>query len=89
MKIEEIEELENIWYNASASFDVYSLLEQALDALRSEAWHPIEKAEELGAKDGRWVLLWNGIDFWDACWNEEWYGVTVSQPTHFRFINTP
>ena len=67
-----------------------------IEALRAEAWHPIEKAEELGAKDGRWLLVWAIGEFWDVrwtgqCWvssdNEE--SVFDYNPTHFRFINPP
>ena len=70
-----------------------------IEALRAEAWHPIEKAEELGAKDGREILTYgsykNGrTDVMLARFyagHNDWIcsrGLTVI-PTHFRFISPP
>lgn len=49
MKIEDVEEL---WQDATADSIERKKwgLEQAFQALRAEAWHPIEKAEELGGE---------------------------------------
>jgi hypothetical protein len=93
MRIEDVEEL------AESAKDNWHLQEpeglflQAIEALRAEAWYPIEKAEEMGAKDGRLVLLFR-IDYWTPgywdsdyqCWMH--YEGEV-KPDHFRFINPP
>jgi hypothetical protein len=99
MKIEDIEELEERCENVGSEADMYYLMERAIAALRSEAWHPIEKAEELGAKDGREIIAYgsykNGrtdmmlVKFWRL--GNAWIdarGLTAI-PTHFRFINPP
>jgi hypothetical protein len=98
MKIEDIEELEESWKNAGSSDDVCSLLEQAIEALRLEAWHPIEEAEELGAKDGREVLVSGKYSplnprelFMVWFVNDTWLSSegNICEVTHFRFINLP
>lgn len=98
MKIEDIEELEERWKNADSSLDVYSLLEEAIEALRLEAWHPIEKAEELGAKDGNYVLLVGGNSWFEQPFYKGRFYLNIwkaanngskCEPTHFRFINLP
>lgn len=71
----------------------YQLCETLLKALRAEAWHPIEKAEELGAKDGNSVLLFR-IDYWAEGWWDSDYQCWMAndgefKPSHFRFINPP
>lgn len=67
------------------------------EALRTEAWYPIERAEEMGAKDGRWLVLYDGGDpfpgwYHGQFWDGKWSAITGSfpkNPTHFRFINPP
>lgn len=95
MRIEEVEAMFADWENAESSDVPIGLLGEALDALRAEAWHPIEKAEEMGAKDGRYVLIWSKSCYWlKGEWfnNDGWFveGLGfVHGATHFRFINPP
>lgn len=92
MKIEDVEALEKQVAGKWISSEVP--IHQALSALRAEAWHPIEKAEELGAKAPDCIVLLFRIDywvegFWDAdyqCWNTTEGEI---KPSHFRFINPP
>lgn len=98
MKIEDVEKLSELrneslgFANDSAVADKLDLvLLDALSALRAEAWHPIEKAEELGAKDGNSVLLFR-IDYWAEGWWDSDYQCWMAndgefKPSHFRFIN--
>ncbi len=92
MRIEEVEELERQLAECQECRDMYAP-QTVIEALRAEAWYPIEKAEEMGAKDGRLVLLFR-IDYWTPgywdsdyqCWMH--YEGEV-KPDHFRFINPP
>lgn len=95
MKIEDVEALAE-----KLKRDPYpdvrdELIDQAMSALRAEAWHPIEKAAELGAKDGRDVLArYNGGTYYFASWEYgRWQTDTGtfcdSDLTHFRFFNPP
>ena len=99
MKIEDVEKLAEGFYKALDLDHKYTACERGMKAiasLRAEAWHPSEKAEELGAKDGRQILLWDGNNPF-PCWYQgsfydgKWEAITGSQrfPTHFRFINPP
>ena len=103
------EDIVDLWDEISISLrgfdqkveDVLSpMINQAFEALLSEAWHPIEKAEELGAKDGQYVMI--RFFSWDkhlvriAKWasiTKRWLihdtYVFANGVTHFRFINPP
>ncbi len=95
MKIEEVEALADQLDQVINDFKVinYRPILQAIEALRAEVWYPTKKAEEMGAKDGRLVLLFR-IDYWTPgywdsdyqCWMH--YEGEV-KPDHFRFINPP
>ncbi len=89
MKIEDVEELDKQWHEGD-----FGAADRAIEALRAEAWHPIEKAGKLGAKDGRKLL------FWGVGWTEPQRGHWVDYSgwlidgigfplgvTHFRSIN--
>ena len=97
MKIEDVEELETQLEQSQIQGHGYQLCETLLKALRAEAWHPIEKAEELGAKDGRTLLGYIPLtqEFKLMHWNfdkEKWldidFGCYIGY-SHFRFINPP
>jgi len=63
MKIEEVEALEKMVDGKWISSDVPIL--KALSALRAEAWHPIEKAAELGiGRFGAHVVLMDEDTTW-------------------------
>ena len=76
----------------------FSNVPEAIKALRAEAWHPIEKAEEFGAKDGREVLIFSDAEeshlaFWGKA-TGSWVSDVGSflddrDVTHFRFISPP
>ena len=74
---------------------VREAIDGLIQTLQAETWHPIERAADLGAKDGREVLLHNQTDgvTWFASWDRtdnNWYSeYPVSNPTHFRFSNPP
>lgn len=103
MRIEDIEALASARHDANGYVDdgmvigkLDAVLDEAIQALRSEAWHPIEKAEELGAHTGEIAVLgygdWGGVTEWfPMIWEGKFWtssGDFVS-PTHFRFINPP
>lgn len=96
MKIEEVDEmLERFGDAISKSHKMLALAigEQAIQSLRAEAWHPIEKAAELGAKDGREVGLFR-IDYWVKGWWDSDYQCWMChegeiKPSHFRFFKMP
>jgi hypothetical protein len=87
MKIEDVEKLADRWNEGDTRVGY-----DALCALRAEAWHPIEKAEELGAKDGRWVIVmherWSQASWIWAGW-VDYDSRPINGITHFRFINPP
>lgn len=97
MKIEDVEKLEAL----AKTHDYDEVSARAIPALRAEAWHPIEKAEELGAKgdfeegySGAWVLGCDARGEMYVCrWfpgSGEWRDRTwPCEPTRFRFINPP
>ena len=88
MKIEDVEELEAL----AKTHDYDEVSARAIPALRAEAWHPIEKAEELGVKSFRRVVLQESSDWFTGCrLAGKWYDSTGREcfPTHFRFINPP
>lgn len=98
MKIEEVEVLEEKLETTAHTGGIEAITDKALSALRAEAWHPIEKAEELGAKDGREVIGYRAInahrkEFYSCRWYEGSGGwrdrAWPCDPTHFRFINPP
>lgn len=98
MKIEDVEKLADELDQMLNDFKVvhYHPVLTAITALRAEAWQPIEKADELGAKDGRWLLVWDGPEWWDVFWHTKKGGWWIAsdkplyaEPTHFRFINPP
>jgi hypothetical protein len=66
MRIEEVEALADKFLDFQdryyAAEFLWSGFEQTIEALRSEAWHPIERAEEMGVKDG------------DEWWDAKWFG---------------
>jgi hypothetical protein len=68
MKIEDVDQLaERIENSEGQGIDYCNLLHlanKAIEVLRADAWYPIEKAEELGLKDGRYVLLWSKKLYW-------------------------
>jgi hypothetical protein len=91
MKIEEVEALaakiDGLWIDSQIP------IHQAIEALRAEAWYPIERAEEMGVKDGGNVLLFRidyfVIGWWDAdyqCWMN--YEGEI-KPSHFKRISPP
>ena len=91
MKIEDVEELDKQWHEGD-----FGAADRAIAALRAEAWHPIEKADELGAHSGEIVVLgygdWGGATEWFSMIREgKWWTSSVDfvNPTHFRFINPP
>lgn len=96
-----IEEVEAIKYKLDCVVGGHGLFRdtayELIEVLRAEAWHPVEKAEELGAKDGRDVIVWDATTYWfEAHWSSEkskWldtgYGNIDCDSTHFRFINPP
>jgi hypothetical protein len=91
MKIELVEVIERIF----TSNDIEGIKFWApaiVELLRAEAWHPIEKAEELGAKDGRWVIVmherWSQASWIWAGW-VDYDSRPINGITHFRFINPP
>ena len=99
MKIEEVEELEKIIWGTPVSSVGLKIL-KALESLRAEAWHPIEKAAELGALDNRDVLIhfrsWGKYLVRVAKWDSIVKGWLIHGDfcindgvTHFRFINPP
>lgn len=99
MKIEDVEKLEENRHDSLGFADdsvvsdkLDMVLKDALAALRAEAWHPIEKAEELGAKDGRWVIVmherWSQASWIWAGW-VDYDSRPINGITHFRFINPP
>lgn len=101
MRIEEIESLAeelDYAYRHDAFVTLKGIAEQTIAALRAEAWHPIDKAEELGAKDGRDVMIrffsWGKhlirVAKWDSIvkgWLIHGDFCTNDGVTHFRFIN--
>lgn len=101
MRIEEVEELETRAENVGGQGvdfgRLYGILETAIAALRAEAWHPIENAEELGAKDGKTVILFHPSGVWmESSWDNrtklwlDFDGDDIEwKPTRFRFINPP
>ena len=87
MKIEDVEELDKQWHEGD-----FGAADRAIAALRAEAWHPIEKAEELGVNPFRRVVLQESSDWFTGyILAGKWYDSTGSEcyPTHFRFINPP
>ena len=102
MRIEEVEALADKFLDEEIFQDRYyaaqflwSGFEQTIEALRSEAWHPIERAEEMGVKDGDTVLGygdWGGVIEWftmiweGTFWTSSGDFVT---PTHFKIISPP
>ena len=96
MKIEEVEALElkiDAARRYGAFYTALEIANEALSALRAEAWHPIEKAAELGAKDGREVGLFR-IDYWVKGWWDADYQCWMChegeiKPSHFRFFKMP
>jgi hypothetical protein len=65
MRIEEVEALADKFLDEEIFQDRYyaaeflwSGFEQTIEALRSEAWYPIERAEEMGVKDGREIVAY-------------------------------
>ena len=104
MKIEDVEALEAACLASETLGGLQIGAGAAIGHLRAEAWHPIEKAEELGAKDGRQLCLMGDCDLdgtppkdWYKAWwqlvDGEWDWYTIDGirlfPTHFRFINPP
>ena len=93
MRIEEVEEMFNDWANAESSDVPYGILQEALDALQAEAWYPIERAEEMGVKDGsRYLVAFARLQPDFAVYIlGKWYksGVQVETPTHFKLISPP
>ena len=97
MKIEDVERFLSLLDDSNIHGESFEFCENFLQALRAEAWHPIEKAEELGAKDGRTLLGYIPItqEFKLMHWNldkEKWldidFGCYIGY-SHFRFINPP
>ena len=97
MKIEEVEAL------AESAKDNWHLQEpeglflQAIETLRAEAWYPIERAEEMGVKDGGSVILFHPSGVWiESTWDKssglwlDYDGDDIEcEPTHFKRIITP
>ena len=92
MNEDDVFELDKRWREGD-----FGAADEAIEALRTEAWYPIDKAEEMGAKDGRDVLIWSDHTTWFEVWwsneHNEWLDVhqcdVDCEPTHFRFINPP
>lgn len=99
MKIEEVEALsEELDYanRHDAFVTLKGIAQTAIEALRAEAWYPIERSEEMGVKDGREILVWDGDEWWDAFWHpsqSSWWierdMPLPTEPTHFKRINPP
>jgi hypothetical protein len=91
MRIEEVEEL------AESAKDNWHLQEpeglflQAIEALRTGAWYPIERAEEMGVKDGQRVLLQEDCDWFQGFYRDFWRDTRGAQcfPSHFKRITPP
>ena len=92
MKIEEVEALAIRTTGFPKASELFDVIDQALSALRAEAWHPIEKAAELGVKSFRRVVLQESSDWFTGyLLAGKWYDSTGTEcfPAHFRFINPP
>jgi len=57
MRIEEVEVLA-FHANDYNHTDIHGVAQQAVEALRADAWYPIEKAEEMGVLDNSDVLIY-------------------------------
>jgi hypothetical protein len=100
MRIEEVEALADKFLDEEIFQDRYyaaeflwSGFEQTIEALRSEAWHPIERAEEMGVESGsRYLVAFARLQPDFAVYIlGKWYksGVQVETPTHFKLISPP
>lgn len=94
MRIEEVEELKSSFSSSVGAGLYMTALEfgqRAIEALRAEAWYPIEKAEEMGVKDGQKVLLQEGCDWFQGFYRDFWRDPRGAQcfPSHFRRITPP
>ena len=103
MKIEDVEKLAEMRRADKVHGDLGTrhrgwLIDKALSALRAEAWYPIERAEEMGVKDGQEVLiaLPNGevnMVWWDKdLWRFDqfsYYPDGDPQISHFKRISPP
>ena len=95
MRIEEVEELaQRIENSEGQGIDHGNLLElakEAIESLRAEAWYPIEKAEEMGVKDGQKVLLQEDCDWFQGFYRDFWRDTRGAQcfPSHFKRITPP
>ena len=99
MKIEEVEALADQLDQVINDFKVinYRPILQAIEALRAEVWYPTKKAEEMGAKDGRELLMrnrygkhylvsWDGSGWWSS---DGYVDPTDDDQCEFKRINPP
>lgn len=89
MRIEEVKQMEAL----AITYDYDEVSRKALAALRAEAWHTVENAEELGVDSGsRYLVSYKGLPSQDFAVfiHGKWYeaGVEVF-PTHFKLEVTP
>ncbi len=90
MKIDEVEELERQLAECQECRDMYAP-QTVIEALRAEAWYPIEDAEEMGVRDGQRVLLQEGCDWFQGFYRDFWRDTRGAQcfPSHFKRITPP
>lgn len=98
MRIEEVEALEKGW-REDWTKETQQFTIDLLEVLRAEAWYPIEKAEEMGVKDGTEIIAYGSyrggrtdvmlVKFYAG--HDDWIdarGLTAF-PTHFKRIAPP
>jgi hypothetical protein len=95
MRIENVNKFAEAAVGCESIQQLQCMMHDAVNALRAEAWYPIEKADEMGVKDGRDVLLCDSQGLWmQGAWMEPlgWFRSEsghLSGITHFKEINPP